>query len=343
MILASSSVKLEYITIAIIYLQQQLCNCVEIEPKVLFACRPAGKAKNRPKLYSSLSSGTMIEQLVANGIILGCIIALAAIGLSLAYRILNFANFAHGDFLTLGAYFALFGSASLNIGFIGACALALAATAAFGIALDYAAWRPMRSKGASRTAIMILSIGVSLALRNGLIIFFGPDVKRYSLPVREGMNIGPVVFTDLQVAVALIALMVMLLIHALLSRTSVGRSMRALSDNPDLARISGIDVDKVIRYTWSVSMGLAAMAGIMYGLITHVNPNMGWSLILPMFAAAILGGIGNAYGAMAGGMIIGLSQEISTAFLPAEYKIAVSFAIMIAVLFFRPKGILGGG
>ena len=118
--------------------------------------------------------------------------------------------------------------------------------------------------------------------------------------------------------------------------------MRALADNPDLARISGIDVDKVIRYTWGVSIGLAALAGIMYGSITHINPNMGWSIILPMFAAAILGGIGNAYGAMAGGMIIGLTQEISTAFLPAEYKIAVSFVIMITVLLFRPKGLLGG-
>ena len=118
--------------------------------------------------------------------------------------------------------------------------------------------------------------------------------------------------------------------------------MRALADNPDLARISGIDVDRVVRYTWAVSMGLAALAGIMYGLITHVNPNMGWSIILPMFAAAILGGIGNAYGAMAGGIIIGLAQEVSTAFLPGEYKIAVSFLIMILVLLFRPKGLIGG-
>jgi len=135
----------------------------------------------------------------------------------------------------------------------------------------------------------------------------------------------------------------MLVVHALLSRTVLGKSMRALADNPDLARITGINVDQVIRYTWLVSMGLAALAGIMFGLITHLNPNMGWSIILPMFAAAILGGIGNAYGAMAGGMIIGLVQEISTAFLPAEYKIAVSFAIMIVVLFFKPKGLFGGG
>jgi neutral amino acid transport system permease protein len=156
------------------------------------------------------------------------------------------------------------------------------------------------------------------------------------------MNFAGIIFTDLQIVVFLIAFAAMLMIHALLSRTALGKSMRALADNPDLARISGIDVDKVIRYTWGVSVGLAALAGIMYGSITHINPYMGWLIILPMFAAAILGGIGNAYGAMAGGMIIGLTQELSTAFLPAEYKIAVSFVIMIIVLLFRPKGLMGG-
>jgi neutral amino acid transport system permease protein len=285
----------------------------------------------------------MFGQLIANGIIYGCIIALAAIGLSLAYRIMNFANFAHGDFLTLGAYLTLFFAATLNLGFPLACILAVLATAAIAVVLDIGIWKPMRSTGATRTAIMILSIGVSIAIRNAIIIFFRPDALRFPLPVSEGLNLGGIVLTFFQVSVVLIAFLAMLIVHALLSRTILGKSMRALADNPDLARISGINVDRVIRYTWAVSMGLAALAGIMFGLITHLNPNMGWSIILPMFAAAVLGGIGNAYGAMAGGMIIGLAQEISTAFLPAEYKIAVSFAIMIAVLFFKPRGLLGGG
>ncbi len=285
----------------------------------------------------------MIGQLVANGVVYGCIIALAAIGLSLAYRIMNFANFAHGDFLTLGAYLTLFFAASSNLGFLPACIIAILATGAFAVALDMGIWKPMRSSGASRTAIMILSIGVSIAIRNALIIFFRPDALRFPLPVMESINLGGILLTYFQISVVLIAFASMLLVHAILRRTVLGKSMRALADNPNLARITGINVDRVIRYTWMVSMGLAALAGIMFGLITHLNPNMGWSIILPMFAAAILGGIGNAYGAMAGGMIIGLAQEISTAFLPAEYKIAVSFAIMIAVLFFRPKGLFGGG
>jgi len=285
----------------------------------------------------------MIGQLIANGVVYGCIIALAAIGLSLAYRIMNFANFAHGDFLTLGAYLTLFFAATLNLGFPAACILAIPVTAAFAVALDIGIWKSVRGSGASRTAIMILSIGVSIAIRNALIIFFRPDALRFPLPVMQSMNLGGILLTSFQISVVLIALASMLVVHALLSRTVLGKSMRALADNPDLARITGINVDQVIRYTWMVSMGLAALAGIMFGLITHINPNMGWSIILPMFAAAILGGIGNAYGAMAGGIIIGLAQEISTAILPAEYKIAVSFAIMIAVLFFRPNGLLGGG
>jgi len=285
----------------------------------------------------------MFGQLIANGIIYGCIIALSAIGLSLAYRIMNFANFAHGDFLTLGAYLTLFFAATLNLGFPVACILAVLSTAAIAVVMDIGIWKPMRSTGATRTAIMILSIGVSIAVRNAIIIFFRPDALRFPLPVSEGLNLGGIVLTFFQLSVVLIAFSAMLIVHALLSRTILGKSMRALADNPDLARVSGINVDRVIRYTWAVSMGLAALAGIMFGLITHLNPNMGWSIILPMFAAAVLGGIGNAYGAMAGGMIIGLAQEISTAFLPAEYKIAVSFAIMIAVLFFKPRGLLGGG
>ena len=285
----------------------------------------------------------MIGQLIANGVVYGCIIALAAIGLSLSYRIMNFANFAHGDFLTLGAYLTLFFAATLNLGFPVACILAIPLTAAFAVALDLGVWRPMRSKGASRTAIMILSIGVSIAIRNLVIIFFRPDASRFPLPVSQGMNLGGIILTPFQIGVVLIAFAGMVVVHAVISRTTLGKSMRALADNPDLARITGIKVDRVIRYTWIVSMSLAALAGIMFGSITHLNPNMGWSIILPMFAAAILGGIGNAYGAMAGGMIIGLAQEISTAFLPAEYKIAVSFAIMIVVLFFKPKGLFGGG
>lgn len=284
-----------------------------------------------------------IEQVVVNGVVLGCIIALSAIGLTMTYRIMNFANFAHGDFVALGAYIAFLFSAILGLNFLAACALAIAAAALFSVGLDCIIWKPMRSKGASSTALMILSIGLAICLRNLIVFVFTPDIERFPLPVKEGMTIGNVVITPYQVAVTAVAIVLMFAVHYLLRKTSIGLAMRALSDNMDLARVSGIDVDRVIRYTWATGMALAAAAGILYGLITNINPNMGWFMVIPIFAAVILGGIGNPYGAMMGGIIIGLSQELSTLILPSEYKIAVSFFIMIVVLLVKPKGLMGGG
>ncbi len=284
-----------------------------------------------------------IEQVVINGMVLGCIIALSAIGLTVTYRILNFANFAHGDFVTLGAYIAFLFSAILGLNFLAACALAIAAAALFSVGLDCLIWKPMRSKGASSTALMILSIGLAICLRNLIVFVFTPDIERFPLPVKEGMTLGGVVITPYQVAVTAVAVVLMFAVHYLLRKTSIGLAMRALSDNMDLARVSGIDVDRVVRYTWATGMALAAAAGILYGLITNINPNMGWFMVIPIFAAVILGGIGNPYGAMMGGIIIGLSQELSTLILPSEYKIAVSFFIMIVVLLVKPKGLMGGG
>lgn len=282
------------------------------------------------------------EQLVVNGVVLGCIIALSAIGLSMTYRILNFANLAHGDFVTFGAYAAFLFSALWGINFLLAFILAIAATSLFSVLLDVVIWRRMRSKGANRTALMILSIGLAISLRNLLVFVFGPNIKRYPMPLKEGISIGGVVVTGYQLAVVAVALVLMLAIHHLLTRTTMGKAMRALSDNADLARVSGIDVDRVISLTWAIGMALAAAAGVLYGLITNINPTMGWFMVIPIFSAAILGGIGNPYGAMLGGMVIGLSQELSTLVLPSEYKIAVSFFIMIAVLLRRPQGIMGG-
>lgn len=281
-------------------------------------------------------------QLVINGLVLGSIIALAAIGLSMVYGILNFANFAHGDFLALGAYLAFLFSVVLGIGFIEACVVAVVITALVAVFCDYAIWKRMRTKGAGRIALIIISIGLALFVRNFIVFLWGPDIKRYALPVKRGIELGSVVITQNQIAVIIVALICMFLVHYLLKKTTVGKAMRALSDNLDLAKVSGIDVDLVIRYTWAIGMALAAVGGILYGLLTNINPNMGWFMLLPMFAAAILGGIGNPYGAMAGGIIIGLAQELSTAILPTEYKLAVGFAIMIVVLLVRPQGIMEG-
>jgi len=280
-------------------------------------------------------------QLVVNGLVLGSILALAAIGLSMMYSILNFANFAHGDFLALGAYLTFVFSAILGVHLILAGAIAVVITALVAVCCDYVIWKPMRKKGAGSVTLIIISIGLALFLRNLIIFLWGPDLKRYDLPVKRGIELGSVVITQNQIVVIIVAIICMFLVHYLLKKTTIGKAMRALSDNIDLAKASGIDVDRVIRYTWAIGMALAAVGGILYGLITNINPNMGWFMLLPMFAAVILGGIGSPYGAMLGGIIIGLAQELSTAILPTEYKLAVAFVIMIVVLFVRPRGILG--
>lgn len=200
----------------------------------------------------------------------------------------------------------------------------------------------MRSKSAGRVSLIIISIGLALFIRNLIVFLWGPGIKRYALPVRRGIEVGSVVITQNQIVVIVVALICMFLLHFILKRTTIGKAMRALSDNIDLAKASGIDVDSVIRYTWVIGIALATIGGILYGLLTNINPNMGWFMLLPMFAAAVLGGIGSPYGAMVGGLIIGLVQELSTAIIPTEYKLAVGFSIMIAVLLVRPQGIFGG-
>jgi neutral amino acid transport system permease protein len=284
----------------------------------------------------------MDTQLIANGLVSGCIIALAAIGLSMIYRILNFANFAHGDFLSLGAFLTYALASNWKINFILAALLSIISISALGVVLDKIIWKPMRNKKASRVSLMISSIGLALIIRNLLSATFGPDIQRLPLPVKEGLYLWGVVLTENQIIVMIIAVLSMFAVHYLLSRTNVGKAMRALSDDMNLAKVCGIYVERVIMATWAIGLGIAAIAGIMYGLITNINPNMGWFMILPVFAAAILGGIGNPYGAMAGGIVIGLAQELSTVIIPSEYKVASSFVIMIAVLLIRPKGIMGG-
>ena len=281
-------------------------------------------------------------QLVINGLVIGSIIAITAIGLSMIYKTLNFVNFAHGDFVAFAAYIALFANTSIGMNLASAFLIAILATIVLGVLMEKVVWLPMRRKNASRTTLIIISIGFALVLRNTLIFIWGGSTRNYNIPVRRGFEFFGATITLNQVLVIIAAFILVFALHCLLSRTKIGKSMRALSDNIDLARISGIDVDRVILWTWVIGLGLAAAGGVLYGLVTAIRPDMGWYLLLPMFAAVVLGGIGNPYGTIAGGIIIGLSQELSTAVLPTEYKFAVSFVVMTLVLLLKPEGIFGG-
>lgn len=283
-----------------------------------------------------------IMQLIVNGFVVGSIIALAAIGLTMVYGVLNFANFSHADFMALGAYIAFFLNAVFGMNIVVSFFLAIVITGSIGVLLDLLIWKPMRKKNADLVTLIIISIGLALIIRNAIIFIWGGRTRHYDLPVYKGNEILGVTLTQNQLIGLGTAILFMLLVHFFLKNTKMGKAMRAVSDDIDLARISGINADRVIIWMWFLGIGLASAAGILYGLETTVRPDMGWFMILPMFAAVILGGIGNPYGAMVGGMIIGLSQEVSLMILPSEYKIGVSLVIMILVLLLKPEGIFKG-
>jgi len=302
----------------------------------------------------------MVE-LIIYGIVLGSIISLGAMGLSLVYGILQFANFAHGDLMSVGAYTALFlvtgllawigvpdatlGPLSFGWRMLIAFPLSMLAVAAVAILLDRILYRKLRLKRSGPVIFAMSSLGAAFILRMIILILWGTDSlfyrpgllrPAYELPL--GVKIRPdQVFILILVSVLIISL------HLFLQKTKMGKAMRATADNMELARVSGINTERIIVWTWGIGGALAAAGGILYGVDVQLHPYMGWNFLIPLFAATILGSIGNIYGAMVGGFIIGVAQQVSTAFLMPTYKPAVAFMIMIAILLIRPKGIFGGG
>lgn len=281
-----------------------------------------------------------IAQLLIYGVVLGCIIALGAIGVSLIFGILRFAHFAHGDMMTLGAYFGLIGVSYFGMPVYTVFPLAMAATGLVAVIVDRSIYRWLRVS--SPIIMLISSVGSALMLRSIIQVVWGPDNQIYAAGIKmpylfQGLRIKP----D-QVNIILGTMVLVILLHLFLHRTKMGKAMRALSDNLNLAQVSGINTERVIFWTWVLAAALAAAGGIFLGIDTRLNPIMGWRILLPVFAAAIAGGIGNIYGALLGGLLIGIVQELSTLVIIPSYKPAVAFAIMILMLIFRPTGILRG-
>ncbi len=277
-------------------------------------------------------------QSLFNGVAVGSIIALAAVGLTLTLGILRLSNFAHGDFLTVAAYFTwVVNAQGLNIWL----AMAIGAIGIIILMLitEQLVWKPMRSQRVTSTTLTIISIGLALFLRNGILFIWGGSNQNYDLPLVEALDIGGVKIAYYRLIVIVITIVAIALLHLILQNTKIGKAMRAVADNIDLARVSGINVEQVVLFTWVITAVLTAIGGGLYGLITTVRPNMGWFLVLPMFASVILGGIGNPYGAIAGGLIIGVAQELSVPVLGSEYKLGVALIIMIVILLIRPQGI----
>lgn len=284
----------------------------------------------------------MDPQLIFNGMAIGSVLALAAIGLTFTYGILKLSNFAHGDFMTLGAYLTWLANINgVNIWL--AMVLGAVGTIVAMLIAESLLWKPMRDRRADSTTLIIISIGLALFVRSGILLIWGSSNQSYDLPVVQALEIIGVRVPYYRIVVIAMAILAIVTLHFLLQNSKIGKAMRAVADNIDLARVSGINVERVVLWTWIITGVLTAFAGGMYGLITAVRPNMGWFLILPMFASVILGGIGNPYGAVAGALTIGVAQEISVPFLGSQYKLGVALFLMLLILLIRPQGLFTKG
>ncbi len=283
-----------------------------------------------------------VAQRTVNGTVSGSYYALGAVGLTLVYGILKLVNFAHGDMLTFGAYIAFAFNVSIGMPILPSILIAVALTAALGVSFELAMWRPMRKKGAGLLQLLLMAIGLAFVIRNTIQLFASTeqrvlDVDRTSTVEFIGLRIG-----QTQLAVVITGVVVLGLIALMLKLTSLGRQMRALSDNFALAETTGIDTNRIVIVTWVFAGGLAGLAGVLYAAaIGSFTPNLGFFLLLSLFAAVILGGIGNAYGALIGGLVLGVAQEWSTLLFESRWKLAVGFVILILVLVVRPQGLFG--
>ena len=292
-------------------------------------------------LFAILRGPVAVGQATLNGLVGAGYFALGAVGLTLVFGILRLVNFAHGDFLTTGAYVTL-GVAAAGLPFWTAAIAGIVAMAAIALLLDRVVWSPLRRAGTSTLQSFLVAIGLALVLRYTVQFFAGSQIRRVGLDIISAVDIGPWHLGSLQLLALLVGLVVIILTGLALRFTRLGKEMRALSDNMALAEVTGIDTRRVVRITWAVAGGLAALAGILYAAaIGSISPNFGVTILLSLFAAAILGGIGNAYGALAGGIVIGLSQEWATLFVNPRWKPAVGFAILILTLLVLPRGIFG--
>jgi neutral amino acid transport system permease protein len=284
-----------------------------------------------------------LGQVTVNGIVAGNYFALGAVGLTLIFGVLRLVNFAHGEFLTFGAYILVLGNGQgfpLPVSIL----FGVATTAVLGVVLEVGLWRPVRRKRVGELQLLLLALGLAFFMRNAIAFVAGPEDRATGGNITASVQLGQLRIGRTELIATTIGLTVIVLVAIALKYSSLGRQTRALADSIQLAETTGIDTDRIVLITWAASAGLAGLAGILYALPAgSVNPNLGFSLILSIFAAVVVGGIGNAYGALLGGLLIGLVQEWATLVIDPAMKVAVGFAVLIGVLLVRPQGLFGRG
>ncbi len=283
----------------------------------------------------------IVAQLI-NGIALGSTYALIALGYTMVYGIIGLINFAHGDIFMLGAYFGLISITVFNLPIIPALLVSMACAALIGVLLDRIAYKPLRQS--PRIAALITAIGASLLIQSGSQLIFGADFRSYPptvIPIKI-IRIGSIIITNRQIIIFGTAILLMVLLHIVVTYTKFGKAMRAVSMDKDAAQLMGINVDRIIALTFAIGSALAAAAGILVGVLYNsVDPYMGTLPGLKAFVAAVLGGIGIIPGAVIGGFLMGIAENMAVAFGSSTYRDAVAFAILIIVLLVKPEGLLG--
>ncbi|TOZ01098.1 branched-chain amino acid ABC transporter permease [Leuconostoc pseudomesenteroides] len=284
---------------------------------------------------------TIFIQQVINGLMLGSVYALLALGYTMVYGIIKLINFAHGDIYMLGAYFGYFFIKVLHLNFFIALVLSMAVSAVIGVLIEYIAYRPLRHS--PRIAVLISALGISFLLENGMTYLYGSDQRSFPQAIKTVQyHFYGIQVSNIQLIIAVTSIVLMLLLTYVVKRTKMGRAMRAVSADPDAATLMGININHTISFTFAIGSALAAAGGVLIGLYYNsIDPLMGMTPGLKAFVAAVLGGIGIIPGAAVGGWLIGILETMVQATSFSAYKDAVVYAMLIVILLIKPTGILG--
>ncbi len=277
---------------------------------------------------------------IVPGLVLGSIYAVGAIGITMVFGILRFAHLAHGDLATMGAFFALAAVTLLGVDPWVALPVAMILAAALAVGLDRTFYDYLRDR--PKILTVMASLGVALMVRAVIQVVWGTDPQTYQRGIVRPDNYFGILLRNRELYTLLAVVVIVVALETFLRKSKWGKAMRAMSDNPDLARLSGVDIRHVTVLTWAIVGALCAASGFFLGINTELHSMMGWHMLLPMFAAAILGGVGRVQGAVLGGFIVGLAEELSILVMPGPYKSATAFVILLAILLVRPRGLLNG-
>lgn len=283
-----------------------------------------------------------ISQNLVNGIKFGLIIAMTAIGLSLIFGTTGLINFAHGDLVSAGAFIAFFINAVLGVHLIIAAVIAVIVGAGLSAGIDRGIFRPLRQRKVGLISMLVVSIGLAFVIRHIILFQFGGSRRPYrDYALQTGIQMGPIRLAPAEIWVMGLSVLILVLVALMLTKTRLGKGMRAVADNRDLAESSGINVERVILSVWIMGGALTTAGGVFLGMIESVDYLMGFRLLLLMFAGVILGGLGTAYGALLGSLLVGIVSEVSTVWFSSQIKEVWALGVLIIILLVRPQGLLG--